>query len=318
MQVRKGEWLGLLRREYLENYVSEGGAAVKFAVVDPPDGGGALLDAVTRDAAALGYLTAHVDAAHAKVHMMQDVFHAIARATPWDDLTDAWVRSAYEASGFDVGEELELTVVAERNRLDPAIVGNELKRKLQDLLGGDQPLAKDFRWAMFGLGVAAVGPKSAEPSPDAQALLDWLTGDLRLVTSVKRHLIYRRIGRHNARAMLTSLSRWTRATGRPGLVVTVDIRPLLVPKRADVPEGEVYYTPAAVMDAYEVLRQLVDATEEMEGALFVVLAEEGLFDDSRRSVKGYKALFERVWADVSVRERPNPLSALTRVTGAVR
>ena len=113
--------------------------------------------------------------------------------------------------------------------------------------------------------------------------------------------------------MLASLAAWCRMAGNPGLVITIDIRQLLVPRRAEVWPEQHFYTPAAAMDAYEVLRQLIDATDELEGVLCVVLAEPALFDDDRRGVRVYKALYERVWPDVRLRQRANPLSSLAEL-----
>jgi hypothetical protein len=68
------------------------------------------------------------------------------------------------------------------------------------------------------------------------------------------------------------------------------------------------------MDAYEVLRQFVDATDELEGCLIGVLAPLEFLDDERRGVERYTALKLRVWDEVRDRQRANPLAALVRLT----
>ena len=147
------------------------------------------------------------------------------------------------------------------------------------------------------------------------SILDWLRGDLRLISAVKPMQIYQRIGRHNARAMLVSAARWIRQTGGAGLVVNLDLRALAATSRRVVPEGDVYYTPAALWDAYEVLRQFIDATDEMEGLLVVVSAPDALLDDySNRSLQKYRALRNRIWDDVRDRRHVNPYAPMVRVT----
>lgn len=64
------------------------------------------------------------------------------------------------------------------------------------------------------------------------------------------------------------------------------------------------------MDAYEVIRQLIDSTDDLAGFLSVIVASPQLFEDEKRGVKAYKALYERIWPDVRLRSKPNPLSAL--------
>lgn len=314
MSIATEEWLGLLRREYLDDFVRQGGAAVKFAVVAEREAGSALLHRVEREAQEAGYLVARVDAAQVKVHMMHDVFFAVARTVPWRDLARQAVRGYYVQSGFRVPEDGDLSTeaVAAFNGVDPMLLGAEVRQRIEGMLQRSEELAKDFRLAMLWLCLAEIYRDRA--ADDGGTIIEWLEGDLRLVSAAKRYLIFRKIGRHNARAMLSSLSAWARMVGMPGLVLTLDLRRLGVAKRAEVTDG-VFYTKAAALDAYEVLRQLIDSTDDLRGLLCVVLAEPILFEDERRGVPTYRALLDRVRPDVQLRQRDNPLSALARLGG---
>ncbi|MGH7506235.1 MAG: BREX system ATP-binding domain-containing protein, partial [Longimicrobiales bacterium] len=138
--------------------------------------------------------------------------------------------------------------------------------------------------------------------------------DLRRISAIKPALIYRKITRANARHMLVSLTRWVRRAGRRGLVLFLDTGQLGVAKRADAADA-VYYTKAMVLDAYEVLRQLVDGTDELECALVCVsCAEEFLLNDRGRGLLAYPALHMRVYDEVRDRRRTNPLAALVRLS----
>jgi hypothetical protein len=65
------------------------------------------------------------------------------------------------------------------------------------------------------------------------------------------------------------------------------------------------------MDAYEVLRQLVDDSDMFERLLVTVLADrEFIGGDRKRSVDAYTALKMRIWDDVRARERDNPLAPM--------
>jgi hypothetical protein len=99
------------------------------------------------------------------------------------------------------------------------------------------------------------------------------------------------------------------------LVLAIDIRQLT----KAVPPGtaEVRFTPNAVMDAYEVLRQLIDDIDLFEGLFVVVMADRAFIgDDPRRSVSAYTALKMRIWDDVKARDRDNPLAPLVVLTAA--
>ena len=61
-------------------------------------------------------------------------------------------------------------------------------------------------------------------------------------------------------------------------------------ERRVITEGLVY-SPAAVMDCYEVLRQVIDDAEHFPGLFLIALADDAfLSDDPRRSLSQYTAL----------------------------
>jgi len=95
-------------------------------------------------------------------------------------------------------------------------------------------------------------------------------------------------------------------------VLTVDISRYLQSKPKD-PDGRLYYTKATVLDAYEVLRQFVDATDDAGHCLVVVLAPPALLSDAR-GLWIYDALRLRISDEVQDQQRPNPLGSLVRVT----
>ena len=130
-----------------------------------------------------------------------------------------------------------------------------------------------------------------------------------MLSPLKSANIYSKITRHNARAMLRSLCRWLALAGHNGLLLTVDIRQLT--RTASVVAGGTRYTSGAVMDAYEVLRQLVDDADLFEGFFVAVLADHAFIgDDRKRSVDVYTALKMRIWDDVRARDQDNPLAPM--------
>jgi hypothetical protein len=78
-------------------------------------------------------------------------------------------------------------------------------------------------------------------------------------------------------------------------------------------DGLRYSTPA-VLDAFEVLRQLIDDGQHYAGLLLVVLADESLIGvDPKRSLDAYLALKMRIGDDVRPESRDNPLAPLVRL-----
>lgn len=151
---------------------------------------------------------------------------------------------------------------------------------------------------------------SAEQS--RQALNEWLCGDLRLISAVKEKGIFQKIGRHNARVMIASTAKWLRQAGGKGLLIVMDIERLAIATKGDG-NNDLYYSPAHVMDTYEMLRQFIDATDEMEGVMLLITAPQALLDDERRGFPAYKALQDRIWDDVRDRRRQNPYAPMVRL-----
>jgi hypothetical protein len=159
---------------------------------------------------------------------------------------------------------------------------------------------------------------SESTSGTAAAVKEWLRGELKLISSLKSAFIFQRIGRHNARHMLCSLAHWLNLTGGGGLVLLLDISRLLL-RRPAVPDGTIYYSTAAVREGYEVLRQFIDGTDELEHGLIVVAAPPQALlskDENPRGLKSYDPLWLRMADDVHDRIRVNPLASLIRLGGS--
>jgi hypothetical protein len=149
---------------------------------------------------------------------------------------------------------------------------------------------------------------------ERDTVLGWLRGEKLPAAALRRAGLVARVARHNARALLVSTTRWVRRAGRPGIVLAIDLERLLVARRppAGLRDG-VYYSKAAALDAYEVLRQLIDATDELEGLFVAVLLPPDLITDEGRGLPAYTALHLRVADEVRDRRRPNPYAALVRI-----
>ena len=177
----------------------------------------------------------------------------------------------------------------------------------------DTEMTQDFRVAMTRLCLRRLEPEDTQPGITTP-VLEWLRGELRRVGALKEASITAKITRHNGRAMLRSLCRWLSLCGRRGLCASLDIRQL--GKTGAASRDGLRYSTAAVLDAFEVLRQLIDDGQHYAGLLLVVLAEESLIrDDPKRSLDAYLALKMRIWDDVRPEGRDNPLAPLVRLAG---
>lgn len=318
ISIPTDEWLSVLRKEYLQDFIKSGGAAVKFVV--PMDGleHKGLVEKLGQVAEEDGYLFVSVDAATTKAHMIDRLFHAIAKQVDWEDLAYTFLCSTLSESQYHLPDDLKdfnLAQLASLNGLDLGEMQRTINNRLRDCLFHDYAMTQEFRIAMLRLCQAQLYPQEVSAGID-EAVKEWLRGELRLILALKSALIFQRIGRHNGRHMLFSLSHWLHVTGKSGLVLALDISRFLEAKKPKEPDGTLYYRTPDVLDGYELLRQFIDGTDELQFCLVVAIAPPNfLTEGEKRGVWGYDALKLRIWDEVRDRYRPNPLSSLLRLSG---
>ncbi len=301
-------WLGIIEAEYFSGFVPAGGGTLKIAVVDD-----ALIAPTAVRLARLacdhGLHTVAIDAARTRLHMPQDLFFALTRALPWPVMTQAFLERLFDENGYRwprPGQSLSRAALAEALGIAPPLLGSEINTWLTRAIWHDRAYALDFRSAILALATAALDPDADAAAPVHR----WLQGEKAPIPAPLRAAgIGGRITRANARAMLISLCHWVRACGAPGLLVTLDARRLY--QAGAPPEGELRYSPAAVMDTYEVLRELIDDAEHLPGLFVAVLATDAMIGgEPRRALDHYDALKMRVWPDVRPGQGQNPVAPL--------
>ena len=177
----------------------------------------------------------------------------------------------------------------------------------------DYAMVQEFRIAMLRLCQAELATGQVSDA-ERDAVIAWLHGELRQMSLLKSATIFRRIGRHNARPLLFSLCHWVSTNGSAGLVLEADVRRLGFARRP-LPEERngFYYTKAALLDAYEMLRQLVDNSDELSRCCVVIVAAPEFLTDEFRGVGAYQALKLRIHDEVRDRSRENPFASLVRL-----
>jgi len=315
------DWLDIVRREYLQDFIRRGGAAVKFVVPWEEIGRGELREGLRRVAGEEGFAFAFVDAASTKIHMVDKLFHEVARQVDWDNLAYSFVVQMLEENGFALPsrrEEFNLQQIALLNNREETLLRGELHSLLERAIYRDFEMSQEFRIAMIRLCMAQLDPGGASPFL-SDAVREWLRGELRLISTLKEALIFQKVARHNARHMLFSLAHWLKVIRKNGLVLTLDISRYTVSARPKNPGDSLYYSAPATLDAYEVLRQFIDGTDELECCFIAVVASrEFLIIDHPRGLNRYDTLKLRIWDEVRDKHRQNPFASLIRVSSGVR
>lgn len=308
-------WLDRISKEHLEDFVSLGGAAVKFAVLPVEVERPSVWDSIRTQAESRGYLFALADAAKSKLHMMHKLFQEIARQVDWEDLAQSFLLRLFRQMGYAVSDRADLVlerVAALYNREVP-FLRRDCQGWLEEEIFRDYAMAQEFRIAMVHFCLAQLGVddryRALRP-----VLKEWLLGDLQHISALKGALIFDKIQRHNARNMLHSLAHWIRKCGRRGLVLGLDIGRCFVLRKEDPSEEGLFYSKAALLDLYELLRQFIDGTDDLEGVFVLVVAPPVFVSDPKRGLDAYDALRLRVVDEVRDVSRANPLGALVRLS----
>jgi hypothetical protein len=115
--------------------------------------------------------------------------------------------------------------------------------------------------------------------------------------------------------MLRALAHWLAKSVGKGLVIGIDLSALLAvkPRGMDDDLNSLHYSRSSLLDAYEVLRQFIDETDEITHCLICAAAPAAIETDEKRSIFGYYALQSRLFSEVHDVSRQNLLAAMVRV-----
>lgn len=309
-------WVESLGTEYLESYIREGGASVKFAV-SAPEGAQRLDAALAEQAGSLGYFLARVNAADTRVYMPQDIFFAIARQVGWRYLARRMVVRLAEGRDFNTdGVDLATpgniyAAIGAVNGLEAASVIQPLRVEIQEKISQNRRMARDFRVAMSHL--CLLEDADAE-GYGGELLLDWLKGINTRISNVRHFFIRTPVNRTTARHYLESALYWIQYAGYSGTVILLDNARVTLSRNPR--DGVRFYSRPMVIDHYELLRELIDSADRLTGTLVVVAAAPDFLDENTQS-RGfgiYEALMTRVMNDVRAKNQVNPMASLVRLS----
>ena len=312
--IRLSTWLELFRRDYLESFIGSGGAAVKVLVTDRtaiPDAA----DRIQQVARSQGFLAVHVAGETDKLHTVDRLFREVAAQLDWNALAADFVSAGFRSRGYTVPPEgVAVELVAKASDKDLTVTKGDFRDQLSKGLMPDRVMSKDFKLAMLQLCRAA-GERDDLNLQRAALIREWLAGRLPRISALKDCFIFEKVNRHNARALVASTGAWVRTVGRAGLVVTVDVSRYALAHATQTPGGETLkaVSRGAAMDAYELMREFIDSTDELVGTCIVFLTGNEFLEDPKRGYQTYPALHLRLVDDVRDRTRANPLAAMVRV-----
>lgn len=310
------EWIRAIDEHYLAEFIPGGGSAVKFVACSAEVDQRHLIQEFDATARSRYMLSAMVDSAHVKLQSVEQLFSCIAGQIPWRQLTDRVLMRFARECHWRVPECFASSGVVEQlsqlNDIDVPQISLDLQRRIGSQILLNRTLAKDFRTAMHWMAKSRL-ESDADGETTRNVMEDWLCGRISKMSELKQYQIFDKVLRSNARHLLASLATWIRFVGFSGFVLNIDAFRLLETVRPS--DGSVFYTPAALLDAYEVIREFIDGTDNIDGLLMVVFAPSEFtnIDPRSRGLGKWPALSQRVYDEVRGSHHANPLAALTRV-----
>ncbi|MBA2638825.1 MAG: hypothetical protein H0U77_02250 [Nocardioidaceae bacterium] len=109
-------------------------------------------------AADAGYVYVFVDAAETKVHMIDQLYAAVAQVVDWDSLVGQTLASAWREVGLPPSRDgLSVAAVAAHHDVDAGEAARSIRRQLEASLLRDTSLVREFRVAILRLCQAKLG-----------------------------------------------------------------------------------------------------------------------------------------------------------------
>src|SRR5688572_22161050 len=125
MTISTDYWLEIARREYLNGFISHGGAAVKFLV--PSEGvehhqlRDSLRDGLQSICQKDNFSFISVDSSSTKIHLIDRLFHEIAKNIEWDNFAYLFLQNLLSKEGYTLSpsrSDFKLRRLAELNDIE--------------------------------------------------------------------------------------------------------------------------------------------------------------------------------------------------------
>jgi len=293
MSIVQDRWIGVLQKYYLSGYISDGGSAFKMALTGDEESPAEVLNRLRNIAGFEQCLYVQVSAAKTRIDRIEQIFHEIARQIDWAAFSNREAQRLLSEAGYSTvpnAQDIDVNAIALLNGSSVEDLSGNIRRTIKNKIQSDHSVCKDFRTAIAKLCGARFFPKTLTPS-DTDTIIGWLCGQNVSLKALRELGIYSRIGRQNARDMLKALSLWLGSEFNIPLIIGLDLSQLVVEKRKGLPTDEdVVYSRNNCLDAFEVLRQFIDDTDDTSYCLICGIGTSELETSAKRSIFGYYAL----------------------------
>ncbi len=234
--VSRTEWLKMLEEEYLKEFISSGGSAVKVLAVPDSMDVNSLISDIERKAEQNSYehvfldpLQPSPDGKKPDLHRIDKFFFAVTRKTDWIASCRQLARNYLLMNGITVPDSDDISnaeKIAEINDMPIHDLMNIYQTSLSQSVLRNHSFTNEFRIAITALIRSVLIADTSTPNRQ-ELILNWFEGKTLpgSAAALKKVRIFEKINITNARLMLQSYTKWLPDTGKSGLVITLDLRP---------------------------------------------------------------------------------------------
>jgi len=307
-------WLDIINNLFLEKFIKSGGSKVKFIYGDMGAGKTHALREIAISAKEIGYETMFFDLAEnlsnnpVKLSNVVSFYKMIAEKTDILKIIKLLSYKIANIKGYDKEDFSNsnsfLAFLVEKEGLPVGTAEKEIRTSILNAFK-DVDISASFKHFIFATVYAEMTGKNIN-----NLFIRWLRGDKLLASEKKEINIYETLKNVTAINWLYSLIKLISISGLPGLLVIFDNLQTLQKKDSC---NHYYYTPKAVNDFFEFIREIIDKTEILENFFMILSTEKEMLDDEKRGLKSYEALWMRIQSGIISHEFFNPYHDLVNM-----
>ena len=294
MTVGREKWLDYIHDHFLRNFILDDGCKVKFLIGPEGSGKTHLLRCIEKDARNLGYQTLFIDLSvyENRLHDIVSLYRQVAKSIDQQKILvglskEIGSRLAFEKEYDGVGPILPV-MVEKGHRTLPHARG-EIKTEC----------AKIFKESdicpSFGVFLITIlyDHLTGESNRDSEVYWNWFRGEKIETIERKETRLHDRLTHATARTWLYSLIHLIHLAGNTGMVLLIDGLETLT-ERDEITRRH-RYNANAIKDTYELIRQLIDATDLLKHLLIIIAGRSIIIErDEPRGLRSYEALWLRI------------------------
>ena len=305
-------WLDFFNEYHLYNFIYQGGSKVKVVVGSQGSGKTHLLRCIEQDSRDQGYTTVFFSLRdyQFKLNDLPTLYKTIVSHIDQEELIRGLCRKTASALGYDRskydGSERLLPQMVEDGMMQ--VTAEKEIRNTTSQVFKDADFGSSF--SAFAYTVVKERMIRGQNSTLSTALR-WLSGE-----KLERHerqstYLFEKLQKSNARYWLNSLIRLLKLAGWNGLVVLIDDVDVITSRSPET--AHYYYTPNAIKDVCEIIRQLIDDTELLNSFVLILSGRYPMLEDEKRGFKSYEALWMRLQSGLVSVNRFNPFADIVNM-----